>query len=208
LQTFGMSHPDLWLAEKSGRNTVNTFNLELSQSGGAGSTAENLRDDKGSITAERFRRFGVLYVVTIEPGARERLLATNEFREISVVDRVSILRVLAPPGTPDAASLVALNTGTGRAKLDRVSGGHYALTTRVPKPVNATVAVGWSSSWRVSIDGKHVPVKKSVDGLVQVRLPKGTHHVSLEFHRDLVGALGLLIGLATAVAMARWVRRD
>jgi uncharacterized membrane protein YfhO len=57
------------------------------------------------------------------------------------------------------------------------------------------------------VDGKRVHVRKAKDGLVSFDAPAGRHTVTLDFHRDHLGALGLLIGVGAVFGLRRWARR-
>ena len=183
---FGVTHPDFFLAEKSGKNTVNTYGLELSQSGGAGGTTERLKDDvNGEVTAALFARYGVSHVVTVEPKAGVRLAGMEGFQEVFSSGQVTVFSVARPVEMP---------------KLVRVAKSyeHWKFQVDAGADAQASVPIGYSKNWKVKVDGKRVPVSKSGEGLVSFPVPAKKAEISVDWDREPWGALGLVLGIATA----------
>ncbi len=209
IKTLGFTHPDFWLAAHADRNTSNTYGLEQSQSGVAGEISSNLKNDnEGRFNALAFARFGVTHVVTIEPTARTRMVASGEFRQVFSDGPVAVLEVRPPPDTPRPDSLLAV-ASRARASKAKVSADaeHYDVTVDAEEVGPASLAIGYSHAWKLRIDGEAAPVTRSQDGLVGFTLPAGRHVVSVDFDRDSFGLLGVLVGVVTAFLLGRWARR-
>ncbi|NHM30005.1 YfhO family protein [Neobacillus terrae] len=56
------------------------------------------------------------------------------------------------------------------------------------------VSIPYDKGWRVKIDNKAVPTLKVNEGFVGVMVPKGKHHVELEYHQPFLRA-GLIISI-------------
>lgn len=209
---LGVRHPDFWLAARSGRNTLNTFGVELSPSPEVRFLTEFLKTptDLVNPTARDFARYGVTHVVTLVPATTERLLASGGFARAGAHGSLTILEVLRPEGQPSPASLLTVDHGTATARLTRWVDGGEAVDIRVDSSqlTTASLAVGWARAWRLTLDGHPIPVLRRADGLVGVTLPGGAHRLALRFERGPADAVGPAISLATLAALALWcVRR-
>lgn len=203
---LGVRHPDLWLAERSGRNTLNTFGVELSSTPEARFLTEFLKTPSDAVDpdAAGFARHGTSHVVTQVKATTRRLMAAGGFRIVASHPPLTVLEVEAPPGQPAPSSLVTVDASTATARVLRLAGDNESLSIRIraSRPTTASLAIGWSHAWRAKVDGDRVPVLRRDDGLVGIALPAGTHTVSLRFTRSWSDRLGLLITVATVAAGA------
>ncbi|HVE93332.1 MAG TPA: hypothetical protein VNB24_00320 [Acidimicrobiales bacterium] len=201
---LGVRHPDLWLAQRSGRNTLNTFGVELSPTPKARFLTEFLSRPSARVRpdAGTFARHGVTHVVTLVPATTTRLVGQGGFRRVAQHGSLTILEVDSPAGQPPPASLVSLETTTGTAQLTkwRDRGESLTLRVRADKGTTASLAVGWSSRWRATLDGAGVPVLRRPDRLVGIAVPAGAHTVTLRFRQDPLAYVGAAISIGTVVA--------
>jgi len=185
IETTGISHPDLWLAERSGRNTLNLFNVESSASAAAFVT-ERIGAEPPTPLRGELSRLGVSHVVTMRDGTARRLVSSGHFRSVAVHDVLSVLEIVDPSGHPERGTLlsVAPDDPSLRARLVVSSPGLLASDVETTAPVRATAAVGWSPKWRATVNGGGVDLHRSHDGLVEVDLPAGASRLRLEWRPD------------------------
>lgn len=207
----GISHPDLWLAHASGRNTVNIFNLESSPAPNAGLQSERIGDVPPLESARSLARMGVTHLVTLDPVTPAGLVASGSFLPVWDRDFVQILEVVPPAGQPDPASLASTPDGAPLvAELISYAPERVALTVDVPAPTWVTLGVGWSPKWQATAGGRRLPVRRAADGLVEVQVAPGRDQVELRFRRDrwdwaggAVSGLALLGAAGWALAARR-----
>ena len=210
---LGVRHPDFWLAERSGRNTLNTFGVELSASPEARFLTEFLKTPHELVdtSAGAFARHGVTHIVTLVPATTARLLEAGGFKPVAAHGPLTVLEVVVEDGQPSPASLVTVDHGSATASLTSWRDGGEDATFRVDSSqlTTASLAVGWARAWRVTIDDQRIPVLRRPDGLVGVTLPGGPHELVLRFHRpdQRAAAAGPLISLATLAAGLGWTVR-
>ena len=210
LTLTGVTHPDYWLAAMSGRNNLNIYGIDQTPAAGVDDAAGHLKDDvAGTITADTFARYGVTHVVTIEPTAPQRLVATGQFDVVAAYDEFSVLKVDAPENQPRADRLLHVDSGSARSKVRSVSqdSGTIRLAVSATQDTQATAPLGWSRGWQVRIDGRRVATEQAHDGLLSYTLPKGQHQVAIDYEPGRLGYLGLLVGIIAGFGLWRWARR-
>lgn len=171
----GVSHPDLWLAQHSGRDTLNLFNAESSPSA-AGFEAESIGKVPPDQLADRLERYGVTTVVTVRPTTEPGLLASGRFVERWRGGGLAILGLVrhtpAPRQMGDAEHVAATPASDGSFPLS------------------------WSPKWHAR--GAHLT--ESPDGLLRLVGPGNRRSVVLTFRRDRWDLAGALTSVAAAVA--------
>ncbi len=207
LVSTGVEHPDFWLAEESGRWTLNEFNPESSSDPGPTYTSEHLLDRPPDQAAADLTRLGVTDVVATTPLSTQQLSASGRLHSIWSQGGITILEVLPVPGQPPPSSLVS-TAGPASARLISASGRQLRIDVASPSPTPATVAVAWSPKWHAEIDGRPARVQRSADGIVQLSLPAGSSQVRLFYSADVWDLVGLVVSLTvTAFAVAWFARR-
>jgi hypothetical protein len=202
--TTGVPVPDDWLAWASGRNTLDTFNIESAQAVGTSNVVYNLSSQSTTESADDLAQVGVTDVVTITVQTAKVLAASPRFHEVWASPPIAIFTVLPSPGQPPPAELITAQAPLS-AKL--VAGGpeHDVIDVDVPVATQASLAIAWSPKWHASIDGKAVPLTESPEGLLQLALPAGPHRLELTFQRDLADYVGMAISLASLLGLLAYV---
>ena len=207
---LGVRHPDFWLAARSGRNTVNTFGVELSASPDVRFLSEFLATghDLVDTSMAAYARNGVTHIVTLLPATTARLLATDEVGVVARHGQLTVLEILSPAGQPPPGALLTVDHGTAAARVThwRDNGGLVVLRLDTSQLTTASVAIGWANGWRATLDGTTIPVLRRSDGLVGVTLPGGRHDLVLRYEPAPLDGAGLWVSLATAVAGLVWLR--
>lgn len=213
---LGVSHPDLWLAARSGVNTLNIFNQESSPAPRAGFQAEELGVTQSPAqTARVMAALGVTHVVTVEAATAAHYLASGDHLTPEwSAGSLALFRVKAPPGQPPASSLLS---------SPPFPGWDVALVGWSPelmrweatgwRPGWVTVAAGWSPKWHArTAEGDRLDVRRSGDGLVEVRLPEGGRSLTWTLayrpdRWDVAGPLVSALVVAGLVGAPLWRRR-
>jgi len=193
-------HPDIWLAQHSGRNSLNGFNLESSNTFEANFEYTRLTTQAPEQSADALVRLGVTHVVTTEPVLAAALAASDRFREEWAQEPVTIFEVRAAPGQPAPASLLSTD-GQASARLVRAEPERIAIDATADAATEATVAVAWSPKWHGEIDGKPVDLRRTGDGLIALSLPAGRSVVTLTYEPDVWDRLGAGLTLLTVVGL-------
>lgn len=202
-----VTHPDLWLAWASGRDTLNSFSPESSMNPAAAYESEHLLDRPPDTVADALSRLGVTHLVTVSDEAATTIAASPRFREAWRSSPLAIFSVTAPPGQPAPSSLLATEA-PAQAALLQPEAERLVIEVNASAPTNATVAVGWSPKWHGRVNGGSVPLQKSPDGLLKLRIPEGTSRLTLEFRPDVWDRLGALLTVATLIIGGLWVRKQ
>ncbi|HET6341052.1 MAG TPA: hypothetical protein VFG78_02590 [Gemmatimonadota bacterium] len=200
IQRTGVKNPDRWLAWASGRNTLNVFSLESSQTRGAALAPEYFDQQPPEVTAEKMARYGVTHVVAVSDTMAQVLQGS---RRLSLVWRASPLAIFAvapQPGQPDPGALITAEAPL-RARLDRFLPGVLDIRVGSRGATRARVAVAWSPKWHARLDGEPVPLRRAEDGRLELDLPPGTSRLSLRFRPDLWDHLGLVVSLVSLVGL-------
>ena len=199
-------HPDLWLGWAAHRWSLNTFNIEASSAPDAGFLAEQMLHLAPDVVADLLVGYGVSHVVATSAAAAAHFGASPRFVVSWSEPPLAILAVVAHPGHPEPASLVA-TVGPGQAHVVHAGSQHLRLSVDVPAPTAATIAVAWSPGWRGTVDGHHLTLHRGAHGLMAVYLPAGRHTLELRFGADGWDRLGLLLSLATVLGLLGWWRQ-
>ena len=120
---------------------------------------------------------------------------------------VGIFAVVPSPGEPSPATLLTAAARPTRATLVDDAVEHPRLRVTTPAATTATIALAWSPKWHARVDGKRVRLSPSVDQLVTLPLPAGTHVVALDFRPDAWDRLGLAVSVLTLALVALWAVR-
>jgi hypothetical protein len=206
----GTLQPDRWLAWASGRNTLNTFPVEVSSTPVASSIVDRLvNSEPPSQSASDLARYGVTHVVATSAEQVATLTRSSRFRPVWGTGTMTILSVLPDPaaGTASPASQISIASGPlpGRA----TSGdGRLRIDTASPSRTLATVALAWSPKWHARVNGKTVALQRTPDGLVALILPGGEAHVDLSFRHDGWDVAGLTLTLLSLLALVWLTGRE
>ncbi|MDP9452121.1 MAG: YfhO family protein [Actinomycetota bacterium] len=206
IEATGVSHPDLWLAWLSGRDTLNIFNAESTIVGEPVFEPERIGHSTPAATADALARLGVTHLVLVDEAEAPGVVRSPRFELVWRSPPLAILALEAPPGQPPPSSLLATAL-PARARLVQAEAEHLVIEVATTVPTPATVALGWSPKWHVRLDGRPVPLGRTLDGLVSLALPAGEHTLVLDFRPDLWDRLGLALSLASALGAAGWFSR-
>lgn len=211
LADTGVPYPDDWLAWASGRNTLDTFNIESAQAVGMSNVVYNLGSQNPAVSADDLAQAGVTDVVTVTVQTAHLLASSARFRKVWGSSPIAIFAVLPSPGQPAPAELI---TAQAPLKAKLVAGGpeYDKIDVEASIATQATLAIAWSPKWHASLDGKAVALTEAPDGLLQLDLPAGPHHLDVRFQRDFADYLGMAISLAALLGLLayvalRWRRR-
>ena len=191
----GFTHPDLWLAQISGRATLNNFNPESSASP-AGFVSEQLRRPSPADLAESLTRYGVSHVVTVRPKTTQDLTAEESFQLVWKRGNYAIVALRS------SNRVGPLHAGGLDGSLNVVEPEYIAATVRVPTRARVTAALSWSPKWEVRVDGKAVATRPAADRVVTFVVPGGTSDVELRFRRDRWDLIGGAVTVATGLLVA------
>jgi len=208
LTETGVPYPDDWLAWASGRNTLDTFNIESAQAVGMSNVVYNLGAEPASESADDLAQAGVTDVVTVTPETAKVLASSPRFHEVWGSVPIAVFAVLPSPGQPSPSALI---TARAPLKAALVAGGpeYDEINVDASTATQATLATAYSPDWHASLDGKAVPLTESPQGLLQLDLPAGPYSLKVTFERDFADYMGLAISLATllsllAYGVVRW----
>jgi hypothetical protein len=195
----GVIHPETWLARVSGRNSLNGFNVESSNTPRAAFAADRLPDWSPSHAAGRMALFGVTHVVTTGPELAARLTRSDRFTPVWRSGPITILAVGQAPGQPPPSAQI---TGDGpiTGRLTRSEPEHLSFAVAAPRAVQATVALAWSPKWHARVDGHAVRLQPSREGLVGLVVPAGSSELRLDYRSDGWDRLGAGLTLTTLLA--------
>lgn len=200
IRRTGVINPDRWLAWASGRNSLNVFSLESSQTGRAALSPEHFDEQPPQVTAEQMSRYGVTHVVTVSDTIAQLLTGSPRLSRVWRASPLAIFAVESEPGQPDPGALITADAPI-RARLRHFEEGHVQIDVVSGETTRANVAVAWSPKWHARLDGEAVSLRKADDGLLELDLPPGTNRLTLEFHPDLWDRLGLAVSVVTLIGM-------
>lgn len=200
IQRTGVINPDRWLAWASGRNSLNVFSLESSQTGEAALTPERFDEQPPEVTAEQMARYGVTHVVTVSDSVAQVLLGSSRLSQVWRASPLAIFAVAAEPGQPDPTALITADAPI-RARLLHFEPGRVAIDVEASETTRARVAVAWSTKWHARLNGETVSLRKANDGLLELDLPPGTSRLMLDFCPDLWDRLGLAVSVVTLIGL-------
>ena len=199
----GMIEPPFWLAQVSGRNTINGFNLEATSTAVALGGVDSLSSGPPEAAADRLARLGVTHVVTTSDAQRVRLTQSGRFALVWEEAPMAVLSVVAPSGQPDPSSLVSGSVPMTAALTDP-SPEHMRFTATPSEPAAVTIAVAWSPKWRAQVGGRDAAITRTPDGLMQVQLPPGTSEIELRYQRDGWDVAGFAVSVLSIGGLVAW----
>jgi hypothetical protein len=206
----GVIHPETWLAQASGRNSLNGFNVESSSTPRAGLLMNRLEGVSAARIALRLSPLGVTHVVATSDEFARRLTRSHRFVAVWASPPLTILALQPAPDQPPPASLVTAE-GPMSARLTGADAEHLTFDLDAPAPVNATLAIAWSPKWHARLDAAPVRLRPTGDGLIRVAVPAGRSDLRLDYRGDAWDRLGVISTLFTVaaggVAFARTGRR-
>jgi hypothetical protein len=144
-------------------------------------------------------------VVTADAAQAAALDEVDGFHAVWTGFDVTLHEVLPAPGRPAPADLLQPAAEEPLAfRLDATALDRHPerLTWDAEADTDLAVvaAVNYDPAWRATVDGHPVPVHRSREGLAQLGLPAGRHHLTLRFtttHPDPLGLALTLLALAT-----------
>ena len=198
----GVILPPTWLAQASGRDSLNGWNLESS------STPEpDLEPDlylgkrPADMQADVLSRLGVSHVVATADPFADALAASDRFQLVWRESPVAIFALRARPGQPAPAALVATGAPAA-ARVTRADAERLRIRVDAAAATPATVAVAWSPKWHGRVNGRPVVLGHTVDGLIAIRLPAGRSTLELDYGPDGWDHLGAAVSALTVVLVA------
>jgi hypothetical protein len=203
---LGPSHPDFWLAARSGRNTLNVFGLELSASPGVGGVPEAIGRVSAAESAHALARLGVTHVVTVSDAGRRLLRGSPRFRTVWNERSLAIFEVVSDAGQPSPASMVVgVDTGLRSARLVSAQPSHLTIEVDAAAAGTVSLAVARSPKWHLRVDGRPVALQHSADGLLEAVVPAGRSSLRLDFRPDGWDAAGQAVSGLTVLALLAWL---
>jgi hypothetical protein len=200
IERTGVINPDRWLAWASGRNTLNVFSLESSQTREAALSPEFFDQQPPEATAEKMARYGVTHVVSVSDTIAHVLEGSARLSQVWRASPLAIFAVAPQPGQPDPGTLITAEAPI-RARLQSYQPDRIGIEVESDRATRATVAVAWSPKWHARLDGEVLPVSRATDGLLELDLPAGTSRLTLHFHADTWDRLGLAVSVVTLVGL-------
>jgi hypothetical protein len=197
----GLAGPDRWLSWQSGRATLNGLTRDSSSTPWVGAEGEQLDTRAPDVSAERLDRLGVSHVVAPTDALATSLLVSPRFRRVWQSPPLTILALSPLPGRPVPASLVWTAAGPARAHLQSADPEHLRFKIYAHGPTDATIALAWSPKWHGTLDGRPLPLARTDDGLVGVRLPAGRSRLALDYRSDVWDRAGVAVTLGTLAAL-------
>lgn len=209
---LGHVQPGFWLAYASGRNSLNGFGIESSNTPGPNVEADGFALGNPPVAeADTLSRWGVSHVVTMTDALADHLAASDRFELVWREPPVAIFALHPRPGQPDPASLVATDAPAS-ARIRRADPERLRISVDAAQSTDATVAVAWSPKWHATVDGRAVSLDRTADGLIALRLPAGTSTLELAYRPDAWDRVGVAVSALTVAALVAlggtwWLRR-
>ncbi|HUQ62176.1 MAG TPA: hypothetical protein VM121_00290 [Acidimicrobiales bacterium] len=186
----GAVQPDRWLAWASGRNTLNTFPIEVSSTPEASALVDRVAHEPATESVPALARYGVTHVVATSPKQVAALVASPRIRPVWGQGTMTILAVDDVAQTP---------AGDDRERL--------RLDIDAPLPMTATVPLAWSPKWHGAVNDEPVDLRPTYDGLISVDLPQGRSRIDFTFSHDGWDVAGLTVSLLFILGAALIVGR-
>jgi hypothetical protein len=202
----GIQHPDFYLAWASGHPALNEFNVESTDAAASAFLPEHLLGYPPDYDAAELADLGVTDVVSSNSQATAYLLGSSQFEVIWGEDGWSVLSVAGETGHPAPGSQIA-TAASATARLVDPDPEHLRIQVDASAPTDATVAVEWTPSWHVRINGRRVKTTKGAQGMMAIDLPAGPTIVDVRWATDPWQGVGILVTLLTAIAGA-WALAD
>jgi hypothetical protein len=205
---IGTDNPSRWLVAASGTNSAHLYFWEATRESTAGSLARDLLGTVDPASAlDTLRRAGVTHVVTADPALAATLDQVDGFSRVWWQDEVAIHQVLPAAGRPAPGDLLQpafeepVASGLAATPIEEQS-EHLAWTAEAPTDLAVVAAVNYDPAWHAALDGNPVPVRRSIDGFLELDLPAGRHRVDLRFTATRPDPVGVVLTLAGLLALA------
>lgn len=211
----GVTHPDYWLVQRSGRNSLNIFNPESTPAGRLAFITERIATTGPHALADELARLGTSHVVAIRPSTVASLTSSGRFERLERSGgdgAFTVLEVRGRSGEPSPAAGASFPLVGGQVDLVRATREHLVLDVEPQNAGRLEVAVSWSPRWTATVDGRSVRIQRTSDALIAVPVTSRARRVELRHQPTGWDHLGAAISLTTAVALAvpgtraRWRR--
>lgn len=95
--------------------------------------------------------------------------------------------------------------GTGTLTVERWQPRDIVLNVAAVQPVALNVSQFYYPGWTADVDNQAYPLQPSKpDGLINLRLPAGTHHVRLHLARSRPELIGIFVSGASVLSLLFW----
>lgn len=178
----GVVHPETWLTYHSRRSSLNIFNLESSTSL-AGFVTEEFGDKPFDESWRAMNRYGASHLVVTSEDMAARVEASPLFEMVWEDAPLAIFSLQPAEGQPPPEALLT-SDGELSAEVLEPGPNRMRISFQSVQRQPATVAVGYSPKWIVTIDGRSIDHRRSSDGLVEIDIPAGAHRLDLSFEPD------------------------
>ena len=211
-ERLGHVQPAFWLAYASGRNSLNGFGIESSNTEGPNVEADGFAlGNPPDAEADFLARMGVTHSVTMTDALADHFMGSPRFELVWRKSPIAVFAVRPRPGQPEPASLVATD-GPATARLRRADPERLRIDVDASRATRADIAVAWSPKWHATLDGRPVRLGHTGDGLITLRVPMGTSTLELAYEPDAWDRLGVVISALTVAVLAAlgvlwWHRR-
>lgn len=199
----GMTHPDLWLAAVTGKNTLNIWNAESSTVHGPVFEGERIATEPADAEADKLTRWGVTHVVLLDASSAPGITSSSRYKQIFGNGGIQIFEIEPSADQPLPSSLVRTDRAAN-AKVQVLGPGRYVFEVTASEATAATLGVAWSPKWRVTVNGTTVDPEPSEDRVLEVDLPAGTSRIEIEYRSDIWDVIGRSITLLT-IACLIWL---
>jgi hypothetical protein len=203
--------PAFWLAYASGRNSLNGFGIESSNTPGPNVEADGFAlANPPDTEADFLNRMGVTHTVTMTDALADHFTGSPRFDLVWRDSPIAIFAVRPRPGQPDPASLVATDA-PATARLRRADPERLLIDIDAVGATRADVAVAWSPKWHATLDGRPVRIGHTGEGLITLRVPAAASTLELAYEPDAWDRFGVVVSGVTVVVLAAlgvlWWRR-
>ncbi len=196
--SFGIPHPEMWIARLAGRNTVADLGGN-SVSSYNNFIVDHIWDTDWDTVASVLARSGVTDLV-VAPSRRTAMLAHDGYTEVAHNGFGAIYRRVRDPGHPAPDSLLTTNEAADLS-LHKADPEDLRWSKQSDAAIDVTVGVGWFEKWTATFRGATVPLTPTSDGLIAAHLPRGTGTFELAYERDAADWIGPLLTLATIIGL-------
>ncbi|HKA93442.1 MAG TPA: hypothetical protein VKE97_06535 [Acidimicrobiia bacterium] len=209
---LGHVQPAFWLAYASGRNSLNGFGIESSNTEGPNVEADGFAlANPPDAEADFLTRMGVTHSVTMTNELADHFIGSPRFDLVWRNSPIAVFAVRPRPGQPDPASLVTTDA-PARARLRRADPERLGIAVDASRATRADIAVAWSPRWHATLDGRPVGIGHTGDGLITLQIPAGASALELAYEPDGWDRIGVVISALTLMVLAalgvlRWRRR-
>ena len=208
---LGHVQPAFWLAYASGRNSLNGFGIESSNTEGPNVEADGfVLGDTPDAEADFLNRMGVTHSVTMTDDLADHFMGSPRFDLVWRESPIAVFAVRPRPGQPDPASLVATDAPS-TARLRRADPERLRIDIDSTRATRADIAVAWSPRWHATIGGRPARLGHTGDGLITVRVAAGRSTLELGYEPDGWDRIGVVISALTVVVLVAlgvlWSRR-